>query len=485
MREREERIYKRMEQRNCKERWRVINEMRGNDKEGRIPDKVQDEKGNMTKDMEEAMKVWKRHFERIGKMEKKDSKYDEQEEKGVNAFVEMIENEDKRLHKERKYNKKITIDEVRKAMRMCVNGKATGLDNIKNEFMKNGGEEMRKTLVIIMNKIWDEEKVPTEWLLATITPIHKQGNKNITNNYRPISLTSVVGKLFEKVITDRITEWLEESGLLVEEQGGFRKGRGCMDQIWTLNEIVQSRREKRKHTYMAFIDFTKAYDMVWRNGMFMHLWKADIKGKVWRVIKSMYAAVRSCVSVNGHLSEWWDSDIGTRQGSVLSPILFSIFINNAIDYMRSRGHGISMGKKKDKEIIPGLLFADDLVLLSDSESGLRAAIRALEEWTKKWRMVVNNSKCGVIVAGESKKKQEEKKREWKINGEIVKEVDSYKYLGIEQEKMKGWKKYVERMIKKARRRIGELQMIGMKQTETIHWKKVDRGTTTSITGIRL
>ena len=79
-----------MEQRNCKERWRVINEMRGNDKEGRIPDKVQDEKGNMTKDMEEAMEVWKRHFERIGKMEKKDSKYDEQEEKGVNAFVEMI-----------------------------------------------------------------------------------------------------------------------------------------------------------------------------------------------------------------------------------------------------------------------------------------------------------------------------------------------------------------------------------------------------------
>ena len=320
MREREERIYKRMEQRNCKERWRVINEMRGNDKEGRIPDKVQDEKGNMTKDMEEAMKVWKRHFERIGKMEKKDSKYDEQEEKGVNAFVEMIENEDKRLHKERKYNKKITIDEVRKAMRMCVNGKATGLDNIKNEFMKNGGEEMRKTLVIIMNKIWDEEKVPTEWLLATITPIHKQGNKNITNNYRPISLTSVVGKLFEKIITDRITEWVEERGLLVEEQGGFRKGRGCMDQIWTLNEIVQSRREKRKHTYMAFIDFTKAYDMVWRNGMFMHLWKADIKGKVWRVIKSMYAAVRSCVSVNGHLSEWWDSDIGTRQYSSITQL---------------------------------------------------------------------------------------------------------------------------------------------------------------------
>ena len=110
----------------------------------------------------------------------------------MNAFVEMTENEDKRLHKERKYNQKIPIDEVRKAMRMCVNGKATGLDNIKNEFMKNGGEEMRKTLVIIMNKIWDEEKVPTEWLLATITPIHKQGNKNITNNYRPISLTSVV-----------------------------------------------------------------------------------------------------------------------------------------------------------------------------------------------------------------------------------------------------------------------------------------------------
>ena len=89
---------------------------------------------------------------------------------------------------------------------------------------------------------------------------------------------------------------VEERGLLVEEQGGFRKGRGCMDQIWTLNEIVQSRREKRKHTYMAFIDFTKAYDMVWRNGMFLHLWKADIRGKVWSNKEHVCSGEELCIS---------------------------------------------------------------------------------------------------------------------------------------------------------------------------------------------
>ena len=86
-----------------------------------------------------------------------------------------------------------------------------------------------------------------------------------------------------------------ERGLIVEEQGGFREGRGCIDQIYTLNEIVQSRREKKKPTYIAFMDFTKAYDIVWRDGLFQQLHNVGIRGRMWRVVRDTYRKARSCV----------------------------------------------------------------------------------------------------------------------------------------------------------------------------------------------
>jgi len=153
------------------------------------------------------------------------------------------------------------------------------MDKIKNEFIKYGGDEMVEALVMMMNVLWEKERIPDEWLNANIIPIHKADDTHIPNNYRPISLTSVVGKVYEKIIEERITKWLEKRDGIVEEQGGFRTGRGCMDQIWILNEVVQMRREKNKRTYLAFIDFKKAYDVVWRDALFYKIAAMGIRGK--------------------------------------------------------------------------------------------------------------------------------------------------------------------------------------------------------------
>ena len=347
-------------------------------------------------------------------------------------------------------------------MRICVANKATGMDKIKNEFIKYGGDEMVEALVMMMNVLWEKERIPDEWLNANIIPIHKADDTHIPNNYRPISLTSVVGKVYEKIIEERITKWLEKRDGIVEEQGGFRTGRGCMDQIWILNEVVQMRREKNKRTYLAFIDFKKAYDVVWRDALFYKIAAMGIRGKMWRVIRDMYREVRNSVLVNGLQSEWWASDKGTRQGSVLSPLLFSIAILDLIHRLKGNRCGVTV----EGESIPGLLFADDLVLMAGEEDELRKAMHVLEEWSTQWRFIINNDKCGVIVAGESDKKAKERQREgrkWILKGQQVKEVEEYKYLGIQQQKRKGWSRYVNKVVEKGNSTIGDMTVIGIHQ----------------------
>ena len=127
--------------------------------------------------------------------------------------------------------------------------------------------------------------------------------------------------------------------------------------------------------------------------------------------------------------------------------------------MRRRGHGIKIGEDN----VPGLLFADDLAIIEESAERLHEAMRDLDEWAQRNRFVFNATKCGVVVAGRRKKEGEKQKEKWMIGGKEVEEKDSYKYLGIEKERMRGWKEYVKRMIGKARSRIGELMMVGVHQ----------------------
>ena len=115
--------------------------------------------------------------------------------------------------------------------------------------------------------------------------------------------------------------------MLAEEQAEFRYGRACVDQIFILADIISTRRQAGKKTYTCFIDVKKAYDRVWRNGLWMSLWKRGVRGRLWRVIKDYYNKVESCVRLDDGNTEWFDINVGVRQGCVLSPILFDVFID--------------------------------------------------------------------------------------------------------------------------------------------------------------
>ena len=119
-----------------------------------------------------------------------------------------------------------------------------------------------------MNLAITEEYVPSEWRKSYVMPLYKSGDPEVACNYRGIALGSCVAKVFTRVLTRRLDEYAEER-ILTEAQSRFRMKRSCSDQILTLRGICELRRRKRRGTYMAFLDLSKAHDTVWREG----LWK--------------------------------------------------------------------------------------------------------------------------------------------------------------------------------------------------------------------
>ena len=135
----------------------------------------------------------------------------------------------------------------------------------------------------------------------------------------------MVHKLLSGILNSRLSAFCEKEGKLAEEQGGFRPGRGCADQIFNLYSIVGNRLRDGKRTFLCFIDIKKAYDRVWRDGLWARLADIGVRGKMWRIIRMMYSSTSSSVFAGGKDSDFFDFDLGVRQGDVSSPLLFSIF----------------------------------------------------------------------------------------------------------------------------------------------------------------
>ena len=146
----------------------------------------------------------------------------------------------------------------------------------------------------------------------------------------------------------------------------------------------------------AFIDVRKAYDRVWRDGLWKRLWDAGVRGKMWRVLRAMYKETKSCVMVDGKQTDWFETKMGVRQGCVLSPILYSIFINGFAKALKESGVG---GVEVDEERLHLLLFADDIVMFAEDAGKLQEMLDVMEEYCRKWRFEINVGKSKVMVVG--------------------------------------------------------------------------------------
>ena len=156
----------------------------------------------------------------------------------------------------------------------------------------------------MFNNMFDTAIIPDTWLNGVILPIYKnKRDPSLPENYRPIPILSCLGKLFTSVINNRLTKFVESNNFLSENQAGFRKGYSVTDHLFIFHSVIDYLRYRKKKKSCTFIDFSKAFDQVWRSGLLFKVINLGISGKCFNVIFNMYQNIKSCVKFDGNISE--------------------------------------------------------------------------------------------------------------------------------------------------------------------------------------
>jgi exonuclease III len=324
-----------------------------------------------------------------------------------------------------------TAKELAGALKRLRNGKAPGADLIHAEFLRYGGMQLERAMLILFNEILRCEYWPDRWRLGLICPIYKRaGAETELDNYRPITLLSIVSKLFEILLNTRLMEWAEANRVLCDEQGGFRTKRGCADQLFVLKEVWCSRRERKRPTFGAFLDVKSAYDRVWRTGMWHQLFMCGVRGKAWRMLRAMYEGMQRAAVVDGQRTAPFPVDVGVSQGSVLSPFLYSVFIDGLIRALQAEPH---LGVDFSGEMLVGLLYADDIVILAPDPDTLQRMLDVTTAYAHQWRFHFNGRKSQVVVQGSKAEVAAAMAAPpmYRLDGHLLSVVAEYKYLGME------------------------------------------------------
>ncbi|MEP2874451.1 MAG: reverse transcriptase domain-containing protein [Hyphomicrobiales bacterium] len=203
----------------------------------------------------------------------------------------------------------------------------------------------------------------------------------------------------------------------------------------------------------TYIPVQKAYDTVWRNGLWKKLWEIGIRGKMWRMMKKMTECARSAVMLDGEISKYVDILQGVAQRCTLSPNLFKIYINDLIVAVEAARQGVTVGE----DTVSGLMFADDFVGISETPEGLQKQIEKALEYTRKWRVTANVKKCAVVVCNEDKVNPVN--FSWKWGEDELPIVDQYTYLGVEISKDCSWDTHIAKVIGKGKAQVGKMDAI--------------------------
>jgi hypothetical protein len=286
--------------------------------------------------------------------------------------------------------------------------------------------------VELFNIIFDKGIFPDSWVTGVIKPIYKKGDHSSPDNYRPITLISYLSKLFTSLLNNRLTRFIEDNEALSEVQAGFRKSYSTVDHTFSLSSIIDLLKYSNKKLYCAFIDFSKAFDSVWRVGLWMKLINHNIKGKYFKVIYNMYQNIRSCICNHNMYSDYFPCSIGVRQGENLSPLLFSLFLNDLEEYL-TNSHCKCVQLPGDNDlalelyVFIVLLYADDTVLMADNAKDLQRTLDAFSLYGKDFKLHINTLKSQIVIFGGRK---QEYKTVFTINSYALENVNQYKYLGI-------------------------------------------------------
>ena len=320
----------------------------------------------------------------------------------------------------------ITIAELQVAARTLRNRKCPGLDGISPELLKLTG--IQEIILPILNQALDTGQTPQEWRQSGLLPLYKKGDTSCCANYRGISLMSLVGKLYNKVLLNRIRGKVEP--LLRYNQNGFRPGRSTVQHVLSLRKILEQCRVRQNCNCVAvFVDFSKAFDSISRARMELILPSYGIPRKIVKAIMSMYSCTSATVFTSDGQSDPFDITAGVLQGDTLSPFLFVIVVDyimrltvpdSSVGFRWKRHEG----SRRPAGHIADLDYADDIVLLASSINNAQQLLTALETNAKIVGLRINTTKTEFMLAGDFCEEPV-----LKTSNGPIKRVDDFRYLG--------------------------------------------------------
>ncbi len=343
-------------------------------------------------------------------------------------------------------NSPIKCEEVVNGIKKLKLGKAAGIDLIMNEFLKAGSNVLAKPITKLFNHILLSHSYPEQWSVNILSTIHKGGSKDNLDNYRGISVSSCFAKLYGAVLSSRLEKTISEFDLIGSNQIGFLKGHRTSDHIFVVNLLINKVVKKLgKALYTAFIDLRKAYDTINRNYLFSKLWSFGFEGEVLYSLQSMYKCVYQRIKLQNNLLEPVASELGLRQGCNLSPLLFNLFIEDIKFEFDAKCDQVCLADKQ----LSHLLYADDLLLISTSQSGLQRCLDKIQAYFSRFKLSVNLKKSNIMVFNKTGKIP--KHLLFRIGKDQVDFATRYKYLGTLLSSSGSYKPAIENLNEKSRK----------------------------------
>ena len=332
-----------------------------------------------------------------------------------------------------------TISELSKAIDRLAPGKAPGSDEIPPDLIKKCQTALLKPIYDLLCCCWVEGGVPQDMRDAKIVTLYKnKGERSDCNNYRGISLLSIVGKVYARVLLARLQKLADR--VYPESQCGFRAGRSTIDMIFSLRQLQEKCREQNVPLYLAFVDLTKAFDTVSREGLYLALARIGCPPKLLSLVRSFHQNVRGTVQFDGNISEPFVIRNGVKQGCVLAPTLFGIFfsmllrhafgaVNEGI-FLRTRSDGrlfnlsrLRARTKVREAMIIDMLFADDAAIAAHTEEELQHLMDRLSSACEEFGLIISLPKTKILSQGSSSKPS------IKIDSYELGVVEEFPYLG--------------------------------------------------------
>nr|VZI00205.1 unnamed protein product [Spirometra erinaceieuropaei] len=368
-----------------------------------------------------------------------------------------------------------SLQETIRAVQQLSSGKAPGSDVIPAEVYKHGGPHLMDHLTALFHEMWRQGEVPQDFIDATIVHLNKRkGNRQACDNHRGISLLNIAGKIFARILLNRLNNHLEQ-GLLPESQCGFRCHRGTTDMIFAARQLQEKCQEMRTHLYSTFVDLTKAFDTVNREGLWKIMQKFGCPERFTHMVRQLHDGMMARVTDNGAVSEAFAVTNGVTQGYVLAPTLFSLMFSAMLmDAYRDERPGIRIAYRTDGHLlnqrrmhfksrvstttVHELLFADDCALNTTSEEEMQRSMDLFSAACENFGLVINTQKTVVMhQPPPNSATAPNAPPQISVNGTHLQVVENFPYLGSTLSRNTKIDDEVANRISKASQAFGRLQ----------------------------